>query len=79
MPPAFAAKLAHKDVSLATALGREPGIPVRLANLTIEEVTEALGRGAFDSRSCMVLQQERPGVDVTTDPARLQRAMAAGS
>ncbi len=79
-PPAFALKLAHKDVSLATALGRECGVPMRLANLTLEEMTEALGRGwgALDSRSCMLVQQGRADVDVTIDPDRLKQAMAAG-
>jgi len=79
-PPAFALKLAHKDVSLATALGREFGVPMRLANLTLEEMTEALGRGwgALDSRSCMLVQQERAGVDVAVDLDRLKQAMAAG-
>jgi len=32
-PPAFPLKLAHKDVSLATALGRELGVPMRMCNL----------------------------------------------
>ncbi len=41
----FALKLAHKDVSLATQVGKEMGVPMRLANLTLEEMTEALGRG----------------------------------
>ena len=77
-PPAFALKLAHKDVSLATAMGREFGVPMRLANLALEEMTEALGRGwgGRDSRSCMLLQQERAGVEVTIDPARLKQSMA---
>ncbi len=44
-PPAFALKLAVKDVTLATGLGREIGVPMRLANLTLAEMTEALGRG----------------------------------
>jgi 3-hydroxyisobutyrate dehydrogenase len=76
--PAFALKLAHKDVGLATALGREIGVPMRLANLTLEEMTEAMGRGwgARDSRSCMLLQLERAGVEIAVDPSRLQQAMA---
>src|SRR4051794_37100280 len=40
-PPAFLMRLAHKDVSLATQLGRELGVPMRLSNLTLEEMTEA--------------------------------------
>ncbi len=42
-PPAFALRLAHKDVSLANALGRELGVPMRMCNLTLAEMTEALG------------------------------------
>src|ERR1700734_3922128 len=44
-PPAFSLKLAPKDVSLANALGRELGVPMRLCNLTLAEMTEAMGRG----------------------------------
>ena len=64
-PPRFALKLAHKDVSLATQVGREMGVPMRLANLTLEEMTEALARGweGRDSRSSMILQKERSGLD----------------
>jgi 3-hydroxyisobutyrate dehydrogenase-like beta-hydroxyacid dehydrogenase len=65
-PPAFALKLAHKDVSLANALGRELGMPMRLCNLTLAEMTEALARGwgGRDSRVVMLLQQERAGVNI---------------
>ena len=44
-PPAFALKLAHKDVALANALGRELGLPMRMCNLALAEMTEALARG----------------------------------
>jgi 3-hydroxyisobutyrate dehydrogenase-like beta-hydroxyacid dehydrogenase len=65
-PPAFALRLAHKDVSLATALGREHKVPMRLANLTLEEMTEALNRGwaERDARVAMLLQEERAGVEI---------------
>jgi len=78
-PPAFALKLAHKDVGLATALGREFGVPMRFANLTLEEMTEALGRGwgGRDSRSVMLLQQERAGVSIAVDRERLRQVLAA--
>jgi 3-hydroxyisobutyrate dehydrogenase len=74
-PPAFALRLAHKDVSLATALGRELGVPMRLANLTLEEMSEARNRGwdGRDSRVAMLLQLERAGVDMAVDRDVLQQ------
>jgi 3-hydroxyisobutyrate dehydrogenase len=76
-PPAFALRLAHKDVSLATALGRENAVPMRVANLALEELTEALNRGwaARDSRVAMLLQQERAGVDIKVPENRLWEAL----
>ena len=44
-PAAFALKLAHKDMTLATQLGREIGVPMRVANTAMAEMTEALNRG----------------------------------
>ena len=77
-PPAFALKLAHKDVALANALGRELGLPMRLCNLTLAEMTEAMARGwgARDSRVVMRLAQERAGIDIAVDPERLRAALA---
>jgi 3-hydroxyisobutyrate dehydrogenase len=65
-PPAFALALAHKDVTLATELAREIGVPMRLANMTYAEMTEALNRGweKRDSRSFLILQQERAGLNI---------------
>ena len=73
-PPAFSLKLAHKDVSLATALARELGVPMRLANLALDELTEALNRGwgARDSRVAMLLQEERAGVKIAVPPDKIQ-------
>ncbi len=77
-PPAFALRLAHKDVSLACELGRELGVPMRLANMVLAELTEALNRGWGDrnSRAAMLLQTERAGVAIEVDPARLREAVA---
>ena len=77
-PPAFALKLAHKDVALANALGRELGMPMRICNLALAEMTEALARGwgGRDSRAVMLLQQERAGVEIAVDPERLREALA---
>jgi 3-hydroxyisobutyrate dehydrogenase len=75
--PAFALKLAHKDVMLATNMAKELGVPMRLANMTLEEMTEALARGfgEQDSRAYMKLQLERAGVKIAVDPERLERAV----
>jgi 3-hydroxyisobutyrate dehydrogenase-like beta-hydroxyacid dehydrogenase len=78
-PPAFALKLAHKDVSLANALGRELGMPMRMCNLALAEMTEAMNRGweGRDSRVVMLLSQERAGVEIAVDPERMKDALAA--
>jgi 3-hydroxyisobutyrate dehydrogenase len=75
-PPDFALKLAHKDVMLATELGREIGVPMRVANLAHAEMTEALNRGwgERDSRIPMLLQEERAGVEIKV-PAEAIRAV----
>ena len=73
-PPSFALKLGHKDMRLATELGRELGVPMRLANLAFAEMTEAINRGweNRDSRSPALLQLERCGLKVEVDPRRIQ-------
>lgn len=75
-PPNFALKLATKDVALATALGRELGVPMRMCNLAFAEMTEACNRGweGRDSRSVMLLEQERAGVHIEVDPERVKQA-----
>ena len=76
-PADFALRLAHKDVSLATALGREIGVPMRFANMALEEMTEAMNRGweNRDSRSPMILQLERAGVEIKVDRADIRAAL----
>ena len=76
-PPDFALRLARKDVTLAVGVGREYDVPMRLANMTLEEMTEALNRGwgQRDSRSAMLLQEERAGVDVRVPQADIQRVL----
>jgi 3-hydroxyisobutyrate dehydrogenase-like beta-hydroxyacid dehydrogenase len=73
-PPDFALRLARKDVSLAVEVGREFDVPMRLANLTYAELTEALNRGwgQRDSRVAMLLQEERAGIDVHVPPEKIQ-------
>jgi 3-hydroxyisobutyrate dehydrogenase len=63
-PADFALRLLHKDVSLACQLGRDVQVPMRLTNMALMELTEALNRGwgARDSRVGSLLQQERAGI-----------------
>jgi 3-hydroxyisobutyrate dehydrogenase len=79
-PPAFALRLAHKDVTLATQLGREHKVPMKLANITLEEMTEALNRGwaERDSRVAMLLQEERAGVEIKVPEAELKKVLEGG-
>src|SRR5271169_5404775 len=76
-PAAFALRLAHKDVTLATQLGRDFNVPMRIANLALAELSEALNRGwgQRDSRSPMLLQEERAGVEIRVDPKRIQEIL----
>ena len=76
-PPNFALRLAHKDVSLATTLGRELNVPMRLANMALEELTEAVNRGwsERDSRVAMLLQEERAGVDIKVSKEALDEVL----
>jgi 3-hydroxyisobutyrate dehydrogenase len=76
-PPDFALRLARKDVNLAVEVGREFDVPMRLANLTLAELTEALNRGwgQRDSRVAMLLQEERAGIDVHVPPENIQEIL----
>ena len=64
-------------MSLATALGREFNVPLRVANLAFAELSEALNRGwgERDSRSPMLLQEERAGVEIKVDQQRIDEAL----
>ncbi len=76
-PAAFALRLARKDVALATALGREHAVPMRLANVTLEELIEALNRGwgERDSRVAMLLQEERAGVEIRVAESAIREVL----
>jgi 3-hydroxyisobutyrate dehydrogenase len=77
-PADFALRLLHKDVSLAVGLGKEVAVPMRLASLALEELTEALNRGwgQRDSRVPGLLQVERSGIPTpNVDPAKVQAVL----
>jgi len=76
-PPNFALALGHKDMTLATELGREIGVPMRLVNLAHAEMTDALNRGwaGRDSRSYQLLQQERAGVEIRVPAEEIEAVL----
>jgi 3-hydroxyisobutyrate dehydrogenase len=73
-PPDFALALAFKDMTLATELAREIGVPMRLATLAHAEMSDAMNRGwaAQDSRVFMLLQEERAKLDIKVPAAEIK-------
>jgi 3-hydroxyisobutyrate dehydrogenase-like beta-hydroxyacid dehydrogenase len=66
----FPLKLLRKDVGLATALGRELNVPLRLANIAEQSLMEAANRGWGDKSAYTVtflLQQETANVELRAD------------
>jgi hypothetical protein len=51
---------------------------MRMCNLALAEMTEAMARGwgGRDSRVVMVLEQERAGVEIAVEAERLRAALA---
>lgn len=77
-PADFALRLLHKDVSLACQLARDVQVPMRLTNMALMELTEALNRGwgSRDSRVASLLQQERAGIEpIAVDPAKIKAVL----
>lgn len=69
-PPSFELQLQHKDVTLGMELARSLGVPTRLCNLALNDLTEAMNRGwsRRDSQTVLQLQQERAGVEKFSVP-----------
>jgi 3-hydroxyisobutyrate dehydrogenase len=76
-PPAFALRLAHKDLALALELAEKEGVPMKIGRIAMEELTEAMNRGWADrdSRVAMTLQEERAKVSVRVAPETLREAL----
>ena len=76
-PADFTVRLAHKDVTLALELAREVGVPMRVGQIALDELSEAMKRG-WSERDCrvpMTLQEERAGVSVRVPDAALRDAL----
>jgi len=65
-PPSFTLALALKDVALATQLGRENNVPMRMANLAEQIMRQGINRGwaEDDYTKAFLLQEEAAGVEV---------------
>ena len=70
-PPNAALRVVYKDMTIATGLARDLGVPMRFANLALADITEAMNRGwaERDARAVMLLPQERVGVNIACKPA----------
>jgi 3-hydroxyisobutyrate dehydrogenase len=76
-PAAFSLRLAHKDVSLALELAHKSGVPMKIGEIALAELTEAMHRG-WEERDCrvaMTLQEERAGVSARVPPERLRQLL----
>jgi 3-hydroxyisobutyrate dehydrogenase len=64
----FALRLARKDIGLASELGREFEVPLKVANLVEQDLIEAMAKGWGDRDSTVPfqMQEERAGVKVRT-------------
>jgi len=71
--PSAALRIWHKDMMVATELGRELDAPLRFANLALADIMEAMNRGwsERDARCVMLLPQERIGVSIAEDKSRV--------
>ena len=76
-PPTFALRLAHKDLSLALDLAHEVKVPMQVAERAFADFEEAMQRGwaERDSRTPMLLQNERAGVSPHVPADKLREVL----
>ncbi len=70
-------RIVHKDMLSATDLAREIGVPMRIANLALADIQEAMARGwsERDCRSVMLLPQERVGIEIKVETAEIREVL----
>lgn len=75
--PHAALRIIHKDMLLATGLGRDVGAPMPISERALADITEAMDRGwaERDCRSVMLLPQERAGVAIGVDPSDVKAVL----
>jgi 3-hydroxyisobutyrate dehydrogenase len=76
-PADFTVRLAHKDVTLALELARGCGVPMKVGQIALDELAEAMRRGwaERDCRVAMTLQEERAGVSVRVPADELAKSL----
>jgi 3-hydroxyisobutyrate dehydrogenase len=76
-PPHAALRIVYKDLLTATALGRELSVPMRVSNIALADIQEAMNRGwkERDCRSVMLLPQERVGIEIKVDPQDIEEVL----
>jgi 3-hydroxyisobutyrate dehydrogenase len=79
-PASFTVSLAHKDLGLSLELARQLDVPMSFTQMTYDEFDAALKRGwgDRDSRTPMVLQNERAGVTIKMTTDEVQKTLARG-
>ena len=79
-PPSFALRLALKDFNLARDLAHQYDVPMKQADAAYEDYVAAMERGwsELDSRSPMMLQNERAGVTIQAAKDDVQKMLARG-
>jgi 3-hydroxyisobutyrate dehydrogenase len=79
-PASFTVRLAHKDLGLSLELAEQLGVPMQFTQATYDEFEAAIQRGWADrdSRTPMVLQNERAGVTIKMTPEEVRETLARG-
>ena len=77
-PVEAALRIIQKDMMVATELGRDLGVPMRMANMALADILEAMNRGwaERDARSVMLLPQERVGVSIAASPDAIKEVFS---
>lgn len=72
-----ALRIIHKDMTVATELGRELKVPMPMANLAFATIQEAMLKGwqERDARAVTLITQERAGVNIKVPKAVLDEIL----
>ena len=76
-PPSAALAISHKDLTHATGLARQLGVPTPIADLALADIQQAVDRGwsQRDYHSALLLPQERAHVRIEVPIEGIRRAL----